>query len=149
MPPKSPLGSHDPLGREVLDISYYLDALDFWLAAPTDAIMRPPILSAHSAKRPCLINTIKGPRGLIRPPPPQSPSPPPSSHYTVRSRSFQPSPVEVVPPRSNYALTSDGASRVRDGSPFVSGWLVEMVGNDSSVCILMFSFGCGRFCIRV
>ena len=42
-------------------------------------------------------------------------SPPPSSQYTVRSRSFQPSPVEDVPPRSNYALTSDGASRVRGG----------------------------------
>jgi hypothetical protein len=36
-----------------------------------------------------------------------------SLHCTARSRSFQPplrSPVEVVPPRSNYALTSRGHS---------------------------------------
>jgi hypothetical protein len=40
----------------------------------------------------------------------RSRSPPPSLHFTVRSRSFQPIPVEGVPPRSNTPVTSDGHS---------------------------------------
>ena len=43
-------------------------------------------------------------------------SPPPSLHFTIRSRSFQPIPVEVVPPRSpnlDFGCHSESAGASR------------------------------------